>query len=147
MSIAVSHQVSSTEQVHSALKFVAVGTAGTALYLGMYAAAGTVLAATVALVLSWTLSTLITNVVHRRVTFQVTGRRGATADAVVSMLGSLLGLAISTVLVSVADDLSTAWQLSAVITGTAAGGVLRFVMMQAWLGWRTAQARRFGQPA
>lgn len=114
-----------------AVRFVLVGTAGTAAYAALYLQLRMRLADPVALPLAWLVSTLATNLVHRLVTFGVRERRGRAADAVVFLATSLIGLGLTTALLSVTAG--AAGQVALIVVATGVAGVLRFVLMHAWL--------------
>ncbi|NNG19285.1 hypothetical protein HJ590_06755 [Naumannella sp. ID2617S] len=117
----------------AALRFVAVGTAGTALYVGLFAVAQLVLSTTLATVAAFSVSTVLTNLAHRRVTYGVRRASGAAVDSLVAFGTTLIGLALSTVLTNAVDGLGVAYQVPMLIAGTAAGGAIRFVLMKLWL--------------
>lgn len=126
----------SQAEVGSALRFVAVGTSGTALQVALFALAQLWLSTTAANVSAFIVSTIITNLLHRRITFSVRRTSGAGLDSVVAFGTTLIGLALSTVLTNAVEGLGTAWQLPMIVAGTAAGGVIRYLLMKWWLDRR-----------
>lgn len=126
----------SQAELGSALRFVAVGTSGTALQVALFALAQLVLSTTAANLSAFAVSTVITNLVHRRVTYGVRRARGAGLDSVVAFGTTLIGLALSTVLTNCVEGFGTAWQLPMIVVGTAIGGALRYLLMKWWLARR-----------
>lgn len=128
--------------VAQASRFAGVGTAGTVLQLTLYAVltgpAGTVTAS----VVSWTLSTLVTNAVHRSVSFGVHGRHGASADQVVALLSSLVTLWLGTVVTAALATGSTTVQLVGLTAVNAIAGTGRFLVLRWWLTHPHTPSRR-----
>ncbi|GAB3310845.1 hypothetical protein EK0264_11105 [Epidermidibacterium keratini] len=115
-------------------RFIVVGTAGTVLYLAMYVVLAEVLDTLLANVAAWTVSTVLTNEAHRRITFRAHDR--ARFDSTAGMLTSLLGLGLSSIAVALAEAQSTTVQLVALLAGTATAGTVRFVLLHLWYGDR-----------
>lgn len=123
------------------IRFAGVGSAGTILQLGLYAATATFIGAQVASIASWLVSTLVTNATHRAVTFGVHGTRRNRSDQLVAFLTCVVGLLITSLVLS---ELSDADGLSGVIAILAVNtivGAARFVGMRWWL---SASGQRFG---
>lgn len=114
--------------------YLAVGSSAMVLYLGAYAALALAVPAVAANVLAWTLSTIVGNSAHRKITFGVSGRDSAAADAAIGMATSVLGLLLSTAAVTVASSASSAMQVVALLAGSSIGGASRFLAMRWWLG-------------
>ncbi|NNG19286.1 hypothetical protein HJ590_06760 [Naumannella sp. ID2617S] len=115
-----------------AVRFVLVGTGGTGAYAVLFQGASRWLPTPLALCLSWLVSTLATNAVHRRLTFGVRRREGRGADAIVFFGTSLLGLGLTQLLVAGAAA-TPGLQVLLIGAGTGAAGTLRFVLMRLWL--------------
>ncbi len=115
------------------LVFFLVGTSGTGAYVGLYLLLAVWWSPQTATVASWLISTVATNVVHRRVTFEVTSPRRRVADAVVQFGTSLLGLGASTLMIQASDEWGRMWHIPMLVAGTGVGGVLRFVGMKFWM--------------
>ncbi|GAB3710261.1 GtrA family protein [Mariniluteicoccus flavus] len=123
------------------LRFFLVGTVGTAAYAGLYLVLGLRLPDTVALTAAWLLSTLATNLAHRHITFGIHDPRGRGRDAAVFFATSLLGLGATQVTFAVTRGLSPAAEVAAIVAGTGAAGVVRYLVMRGWVGLRLAGAR------
>lgn len=118
-------------------RFMVVGTAGMTLYLATYVVLAELLASVLANVLAWTISTVITNEGHRRITFGAHDR--ARFDSSVGMLTSLLGLGLSSIAVALADGQTTTVQLIALVAGTATAGTVRFLLLHLWYADRAVE--------
>ncbi|TQL62570.1 GtrA family protein [Propioniferax innocua] len=115
------------------LTFFLVGTSGTGVHVGLYLLLAVWWSPQGATVASWLISTVATNVVHRRVTFEVASPRRRVLDAVVQFGTSLLGLGASMLMIQAADEWGGMWHVPMLVAGTGVGGVLRFVGMKLWM--------------
>ena len=116
------------------IRFFLVGSAGTGLQLGLYAASAVFIGAQIASVASWLMSTLATNATHRAVTFGVRGSNRNSADQVAAFITCLVGLVITSVVLA---ELPNATGLAGVIAILAVNTVVgagRFFGMRWWLG-------------
>jgi putative flippase GtrA len=120
--------------VAQAVRFAAVGTAGTALQLALYGVTTSPLGATDAAVLSWVVSTLATNLAHRAVTFRTAGQRGALADQLVAFATCLIGLLLTTAVAQAIPTDDSAVASAALVGANVLAGVARFLVLHWWAG-------------
>jgi putative flippase GtrA len=116
------------------IKFFLVGSAGTGLQLGLYAASAVLIGAQVASIASWLMSTLATNATHRAVTFGVRASARRSADQAAAFITCLVGLLVTSLVLA---ELPNATGLSGVIAILAVNTVVgagRFFGMRWWLG-------------
>lgn len=118
------------------VRFVAVGTLGTAAYAGLYLALIRVLEPT--LVLAWLAATVLTNLAHRLVTFDIRGQPARGPDAAVFLLTALIGLGVAKALITIGSGSDRLAAVAMIVAGTGLGGILRFVLMRIWV------KRRYG---
>lgn len=119
------------------LRFFLVGTSGTVVYAVLYLALRRFAADTGALVIAWLVSTILTNIVHRLVTFGVRKKEGQLVDAVVFLLTAVIGLGISRGLMLLPIGSGPVIEVVHLVVGTGAGGVVRYLLMR----WWTAEER------
>ncbi|GGM04424.1 GtrA family protein [Nakamurella endophytica] len=119
-----------------AARFAAVGTAGTVLQLVLYLALERPVGSTVAAVLSWCAATVVTNAVHRAVTFGVHDTARRTGDQVVAAGTCLVGLVLTTVALDLSPVTGVA-AAAAVLAVNAGVGAGRFAVLRWWWGHRT----------
>jgi len=114
-------------------RFTAVGSAGTLLQLGLFAASSDLLGAQIASIASWLLSTLATNAAHRALTFGVRGAERNRSDQVVAFLTCVVGLLITSVVLAQLPDADGVSGLIAILAVNTVVGAARFVGMRWWL--------------
>ncbi len=115
-------------------RFLAVGSAGTILQLGLYAAGADLLGAQIASVAAWLISTLVTNAAHRAVTFGVRGAERNRADQLVALLTCIVGLLITSLVLAELPDADGISGVIAILAVNTVVGAARFVGMRWWLG-------------
>lgn len=115
-------------------RFTVIGSAGTALQLGLYAVLVTVIGAQFASAISWLLSTLVTNRVHRALTFQVHEHEHNGSDQTAAFVTSLAGLGITSIVLAQLADADGLAGLLAILAVNTAVGAGRFFGMRWWLG-------------
>ncbi|WP_344080970.1 GtrA family protein [Nostocoides veronense] len=114
------------------LRFVLVGGVGTVLYVGFYWLARLVTSQQPANVLSWTIATVLGNLLHRRYTYGVRGSHRQNADAIITFGTALVELLVAAALLARWPE-ANGWQQSAIVVlGTAIGGTARFVLNLIW---------------
>lgn len=113
-------------------RFVAVGTAGTLLQLGLFVALASRVDAAVAGSVSWVVSTVITNAVQSKVTFRSPSRRGAAAGQVIAFLSCLVALSLATGVAVLLCQQPTPARLAALVAVNAVTGIGRFVLLRRW---------------
>lgn len=114
------------------IRFTLVGSVGTLLYLGLFWLLASWMPAISATVLSWVLSTLVTNDGHRHLTFDVHGDDRYAADHAVTFGTALLGLAATTALMVVIPTDSRLTNAALLLAGTVFGGLVRFGINRQW---------------
>ncbi len=122
-------------------RFFLVGTAGTALQLGLYAATAELSGAQVASVASWLISTLLTNAAHRAVTFGVRGAEKNRSDQLIALLSCVVGLLITSLVLARLPDADGVSGVVAILVVNVIVGAARFGGLRWWLG---GSGRRFG---
>ena len=115
------------------LRFFLIGSAGTALQLGLFAGSSWVVGAQVASVASWLISTLVTNAAHRAVTFGVRGAERNRSDQVAAFLTCLVGLLITSLVLAELPDADGISDLVAILAVNTVVGAARFGGMRWWL--------------
>jgi putative flippase GtrA len=115
-------------------RFTMVGSAGTGLQLGLYAVLAAVIGAQIASAISWLLSTLVTNRVHRALTFQVHEHAHSRSDQTVAFMTSLAGLGLTSIVLADLADASGLAGLIAILAVNIAVGAGRFFGLRWWLG-------------
>ncbi|SDO93702.1 Putative flippase GtrA (transmembrane translocase of bactoprenol-linked glucose) [Nakamurella panacisegetis] len=123
------------------LKFVLIGSAGTLVQLGLYGSAADLIGAQIASALAWLISTLVTNAAHRAVTFGVRGHTRNRADQVVAFLTCLVGLLITSLVLTRISDADGPSGIMAILVVNSVVGAARFGGMRWWL---SAAGQRFG---
>jgi len=123
------------------VRFTAIGSAGTVLQLGLYAATSAFLGAQVASVASWLISTLVTNAAHRAVTFGVRGAARNRSDQIAAFVTCLVGLLITSIVLAELPDATGTSGVIAILAVNTVVGAARFVGMRWWL---SPSGRRFG---
>lgn len=114
-------------------RFFLVGSAGTALYTLTYLLLRRRVVDSLALIIAWVGATLITNLAHRLITFGAVERRGRLADAGVFFATSLLGLGLTTILLTWTERQGALVHSVMIVGATAIAGVARFLLMRAWI--------------
>jgi putative flippase GtrA len=114
-------------------RFTVIGSAGTALRLAVFAAISELTGAQVASVISWLLSTLVTNAAHRSLTFGVHGAQHNRSDQLVAFTTSLVGLAISAIVLARLNDADGTAGLIAILAVNTLVGAARFAGLRWWL--------------
>ena len=115
-------------------RFTVVGSAGTGLQLGLYAVLVALIGAQIASAVSWLLSTLVTNRVHRALTFQVHDHEHSGSDQTVAFITSLAGLGLTSIVLADLADASGLAGLIAILAVNIAVGAGRFFGLRWWLG-------------
>ena len=115
-------------------RFTVIGSAGTGLQLGLYALLATVVGAQIASAVSWLLSTLVTNKLHRALTFNVHAHEHNGSDQTVAFATSLTGLGITSIVLAQLPDASGPAGLIAILAVNIAVGAGRFFGLRWWLG-------------
>ena len=115
-------------------RFLFIGSAGTAVQLGLFAASSPAVGVQIASVASWLISTLVTNAAHRAVTFGVRGAASNRVDQLAALLTCLVGLTITSMVLAQLSDATGTSGLIAILAVNAAVGAGRFVGMRWWLG-------------
>lgn len=123
------------------IRFFLVGSAGTILQLGLYAAAAHLIGAQVASVACWLASTLVTNTAHRALTFGVRGNQRNRTDQLVAFLSCLVGLLITSLVLAKLPDADGSSGIIAILAINTAVGAARFVVVRWWL---SPAGQRFG---
>ena len=118
------------------VRFAVVGTAGTAVQLALYLVALGPLGATLAGATSWVVSTILTNLAQRALTFGRRTRRDAGRDHTLSFATSLTGLGLVTLVTTATADLPVTAALGAIVGCNVAVGVARFFLLRTWFGRR-----------
>jgi putative flippase GtrA len=116
------------------VRFFLIGSVGTILQLGVYAAGATLVGAQFASVVSWLVSTLVTNAAHRALTFGVRGAQRNRADQSVAFLTSVVGLLITSLVLAELPDADGISGLMAILAVNTVVGIGRFVGLRWWLG-------------
>jgi putative flippase GtrA len=111
-----------------------VGSAGTALQLGLFATTSVVLGAQIASIAAWLISTVVTNGAHRALTFGVHGSLRNRSDQVAAFLTSVVGLAVTSAVLAQLTDATGTSGLVAILAVNVVVGAARFVGMRWWLG-------------
>lgn len=115
-------------------RFTIVGSAGTGLQLGLYAVLVTVIGAQIASALSWLASTVVTNRVHRALTFEVHEHEHNGSDQTVAFVTSLAGLGITSIVLAQLADADGLAGVLAILAVNSAVGAGRFFGLRWWLG-------------
>jgi putative flippase GtrA len=116
------------------IRFFLVGSAGTGLQLGLYAASAVFIGAQVASIASWLMSTLATNATHRAVTFGVRGSVRNSADQAAAFITCLFGLLVTSVVLAELPDATGLAGVIAILAVNTVVGAGRFFGMRWWLG-------------
>jgi putative flippase GtrA len=114
-------------------RFTVVGSAGTGLQLGLYAVLVALIGAQIASAVSWLLSTLVTNRVHRALTFGVHQHEHSRSDQTVAFMTSLAGLGLTSIVLADLADASGLAGLIAILVVNIAVGAGRFFGLRWWL--------------
>jgi putative flippase GtrA len=115
-------------------RFTVIGSAGTGLQLGLYAVLAAFIGAQIASAVSWLLSTLVTNRVHRALTFEVHEHAHSGSDQTVAFVTSLAGLGITSIVLAELADASGLAGLIAILAVNTAVGAGRFFGLRWWMG-------------
>lgn len=115
-------------------RFFLIGSAGTGLQLGLYAASALLLGAQIASIFSWLISTTVTNATHRALTFDVHGTSRNRSDQVAAFATCLIGLAITSVVLAEVPNAAGLTGVVAILVVNTVVGAGRFVGMRWWLG-------------
>ena len=115
-------------------RFTVIGSAGTGLQLGLYAVLAAVVGAQIASAVSWLLSTLVTNRVHRALTFEVREHEHSRSDQTVAFVTSLAGLGITSIVLAQLADAGGLAGVLAILAVNTAVGAGRFFGLRWWLG-------------
>lgn len=116
------------------LRFFLIGSGGTGLQLGLYAATAWFLGVQTASVASWLVSTLVTNATHRAITFKVRGAGGNRSDQIAALVTCLVGLLVTSVVLGQSPDADGLPGLIAILVVNTVVGTGRFFGMRWWLG-------------
>ncbi len=114
-------------------RFTLVGSAGTGLQLGLYAALSVFLGAQLASAASWLLSTVVTNRLHRAISFDVHGADRIRTDQLVAFLTSLFGLGITSIVLAGLSNAVGLAGLAAIVAVNTVVGAGRFFGLRWWL--------------
>ena len=120
--------------VRQGSRFTLVGSAGTGLQLGLYALLATVVGPQVASATSWLVSTVLTNRVHRALTFQVHSAERSRTDSTAAFLTSLVGLGVTAIVLARLTDADGFAGLVAIVAVNITVGAGRFFGLRWWLG-------------
>lgn len=123
------------------VRFFLVGSAGTVLQLGLYAATATFIGPQVASIASWLVSTVVTNAAHRALTFGVRGAQRNRTDQLAAFLTCLVGLLITSLVLAELPDADGISGVIAILAVNTVVGAARFVGMRWWL---STSGQRFG---
>ena len=115
-------------------RFTVIGSAGTGLQLGLYAALAAVIGAQIASALAWLLSTLVTNRFHRALTFEVHEHAHSGSDQTVAFVTSLAGLGITSIVLAQLADAGGLAGVLAILAVNTAVGAGRFFGLRWWMG-------------
>jgi putative flippase GtrA len=121
------------------MRYSMVGTAGTALYVGLYLLLNIWTPAIVGNGLAWVVTTLATNGVQRRVAFGVPDGDHAGVDRIVGLVSSGVALLATTVALNVLQKSGSADQVVALVAVNAIVGTARFLTVRSWFGRRNRQ--------
>ncbi len=127
-----------TPPAHPLSRFVGVGGVATVVQLGLLAGLTLVIDEAWANLMAWSVSTLIANAAHRRLTFGIHDRAGARRDIVVATAFSIVALVVSTAMLNhleISDAVGAVLVLVAV--NTVVGGV-RYVALHWWFVTRVS---------
>lgn len=104
------------------------------LYLALFAVLGPWMPAVLANVIGWSVSTLGANELQRRWAFGVIDAHTHRADQAIALTASLIGLALSTViLANVPDGFSSLAGIAIILLINLIIGSGRFILMRWWL--------------
>ncbi len=116
------------------IKFFLVGSAGTGLQLGLYAASAVLIGAQIASIASWLMSTLATNATHRALTFGVRGPARNSADQAAAFITCLVGLLVTSLVLAELPNATGLSGVIAILVVNTVVGAGRFFGMRWWLG-------------
>jgi putative flippase GtrA len=115
------------------IRFFLIGSSGTALQLGLYAATAALIGAQVASVASWLISTLVTNAAHRAFTFGVRGNERNRSDQIAAFVTCVVGLLVTSVVLAELPNATGVAGVIAILAVNTVVGAGRFVGMRWWL--------------
>ena len=113
-------------------RFVAVGTAGTVLQLGMFAVLASYVNAVAAGATAWIVSTVVTNAAQSVLTFRTGSTRGVAAAQVVAFLSCLVALSLATGVAVLLCEQPTPARLAALAAVNSVTGIGRFALLRWW---------------
>jgi putative flippase GtrA len=128
--------------VRQLLRFTGIGVVMTLAYLALYAALRGAWGMQGANVVAWLATAVADTAANRRLTFGVSGRRGAARAQVESLLVFGTGMVITSAclytLAAVVASPSEVLQLGVLVGGNVAAGLLRFLLLRHWVfaPWR-----------
>ncbi len=119
------------------VRFAGIGVASTVAYLLLYLLLRTGLSAQPANLLALLLTAVANTAANRRLTFGVTGRRGATRHQLQGLAVFALGLALTSgslaALHAVAGAAPVAVEVGVLVAANLAATVLRFLLLRSWV--------------
>jgi putative flippase GtrA len=123
--------------VRQLARFTAIGAVMTLAYLALYAVLREALGAQGANVVAWVATAMVDTAANRRLTFNLTGRRGAARAQVEGLLVFGTGLAITSgsllALALTVPDAGSVLEYTVVVTSNIVAGLLRFFLLRHWV--------------
>lgn len=124
--------VTNTAPAHPLTRFIGVGGIATVVQLGLLAGLATVIEQTWANLIAWTVSTLIANAAHRRVTFGIHDPAGARRDMLVATIFSIAALVLSTAALSQLQISHAVGAVLVLVAVNALVGAVRYAALHWW---------------
>lgn len=119
------------------VRFTAIGAVMTLAYLGLYVLLRHALSAQAANAVAWVATAMVDTAANRRMTFGLSGRRGAARAQVEGLLVFGTGLAITSgsllLLAASVPDASPGLEYAVVVVANVVAGLLRFFLLRHWV--------------
>lgn len=128
-----------TPPAHPLTRFIGVGSIATVVQLGLLAGLATVIEQTWANLIAWTVSTLIANAAHRRVTFGIKDPAGARRDMLVASAFSIAALVLSTAALNQLQISHAVGAVLVLVAVNALVGAVRYAGLHWWFISRAAR--------
>lgn len=133
------------------VRFTGIGIVMTLAYLVLYTALQGTLGMQGANVVAWVATAVADTSANRRLTFKVTGRRGAARAQAESLLVFATGAVITSgslfVLTALVASPGQVLQLAVLVGANVAAGLLRFTLLRRWVFAPRRLARQIHRPA